>query len=325
MPQGTYAVLSEEYGDLPIIDVTHPAFRVDATDKELAAMSQKFANEQAQREQIPAEVRAALRRSVLGRALAAASGSYLSGMSTYLIKLGPGNLWPDAQEIDRKIAASLPGLASRIRLQDMARMLADGLGQSIAAEPGRRICIVNIAGGTAADSWNGLICVRALSRQMLDGRSIRIAVLDRDATGPAFGARAIHRLKEADAPLFGLEIGFEHIRYDWSESSTLAAILSDIGAAEAACAVSSEGGLFEYGSDDEIVSNLSVLRESTGAHAFVVGSVTRDCEAVRANGRVVASRPRTIEAFQGLAERAGWRLDEAIERPFSYHVSLRRG
>jgi hypothetical protein len=36
----------------------------------------------------------------------------------------------------------------------------------------------------------------------------------------------------------------------------------------------------------------------------------------------VASRPRTIDAFRALVERGGWKLNQVVKRPFSYHVRL---
>lgn len=320
--QGTWSAFSEEYGELQIIDVTDSSFRVEVSEKMLAAMSQDFIDSSEQRERISAETRELLGRSVLGRALASASGSYLPGMSTYLMKLGPKNLWDGSLEIDRKIASSFPALTSRIRLQDMAQMLADGLEELISTKPGRPVSMVNIAGGTAADSWNALLCLRAGDQHRLDGRSIRIVVLDRDEPGPEFGARAIQTLQKPGAPLHGLQIEFLPICYDWSDPHRLAVILQSLGDEDAACAVSSEGGLFEYGSDDEIIANLLALRSGTPRDVFIVGSVTRDCEAMRANTRIVASRPRTIDAFRALVERGGWKLNQVVKRPFSYHVRL---
>ena len=42
------------------------------------------------------------------------------------------------------------------------------------------------------------------------------------------------------------------------------------------------------------------------------------------NNLAVATRPRSLPEFEALAAQAGWRLDEAVERPFNYSVSLRR-
>lgn len=309
---------------LPVIDVTNPAFAVTVTEAQLAALCHQFILESKQRQEMLPALRDALSRSPLGRGLMAASGSVLAGITTYLLKLGPDNLGPDAHPIDRRIAGSFPALTARIRLQDMARLLADGQASCLAVKPHRPVRLINIAGGPGADSWNALIHLQHEHSSLLTRREIVIAVLDVDEEGPAFGARALNALRAPGAPLDGLEIGFRHIRYDWVEAGQLREALDDLQATRAACSVSSEGGLFEYGSDMEIVANLETLHAGTAADASVVGSVTRDGEAVRSSQTAhgVAGRPRTIEAFGHLAERAGWTLKRVIERPFSHHVHL---
>jgi hypothetical protein len=316
-----YAV-TDEGMSLPVVDVTHPAFAVAATDAELAAMSDQYLREAKLRQEVPATVLEALQRSMLGPGLLAASGTFLTGMNTYLLKLGAENLGTGASPIDHRIAASLPVFASRLRLQDMARLLADGLPVFLAAAARRPLCFINIAGGPAADSWNALIHLRAEHSELLDERKILVAVLDRDDRGPAFGGRAVQSLRASDAPLSGLDIRFHHVEYNWSEADRLQEALDDLGAIDAVCAISSEGGLFEYGSDSEILANLQILHHGTASTAIVVGSVTRDGELVRAQGAGAATRPRTLEAFRTLAEQTGWIVQHVIERPFSYNVRL---
>jgi hypothetical protein len=315
---------TDEGVKIAVIDVTNPAFAVSATDAELAAMSEEYIREAARQQDIPEALREVLRNSMLGRGLMAASGTFLDGMSTYLLKLGPENLGADATPIDRRIAASFPAFTARLRLQDMARLLADGLARIAAAEPRKTVCLVNIGGGAGSDSWNALIHVRAENADVLVRRRIAIAVLDVDARGPAFGRRAIEALRADGAPLGGLEIEFRQMRYEWSDAGRLGEILVELDAGDAACGISSEGGLFEYGSDEEIVSNLLAMHSGTAHDAVVVGSVTRDGRPVRASlvANRASTRPRMIEAFRALAEQAGWTLQRVIERPFSYNVRL---
>jgi hypothetical protein len=323
----TAGVLSAMTGDgvrLAVIDVTHPAFAVAPTHAELEAMSHQFVLESRQRQEMPAALRDALQQSMLGRGLMAASGTFLSGMNTYLLKLGPENLGAEAHPLDRRIAASFPALVTRLRLQDMARLLGDGLWRGAAARPNRPLALVNIGGGPAADSWNALIHLHAEHPDLLAGRTIGIAVLDQDADGPAFGGRAVETLRAPGAPLAGLEVGFRHVSYQWSHANRLRQALDDLRAADALCAISSEGALFEYGSDTDIVANLQALHAGTAPDAIVVGSVTRDDEPLRslpATDRA-ATRPRTLDAFSSLAEDAGWSMHRVIERPFSYNVRL---
>src|SRR5580700_4413772 len=122
MTPGVLSVLTDDGVSLAVIDVTHPAFAVATNDTELEAMSHQFVLESRQRQEIPAALRDALRTSMLGRGLTEASGTFLSGMSTYLLKLGPDNLGTEAGPLDRRIAASFPALVTRLRLQDMARL-----------------------------------------------------------------------------------------------------------------------------------------------------------------------------------------------------------
>jgi hypothetical protein len=315
---------TEEGVETAVIDVTNPAFAVRATEAELAAMAEQYILEAGRQQEIPEAVREALRNSMLGRGLMAASGTFVDGMSTYLLKLGPENLGEEASPIDRRIAASFPAFTARLRLVDMARLLAEGLVRSAAVERRRPVCLVNIGGGAGSDSWNALICLHSECPELLKGRRIVIAVLDLDARGPAFGVRAVASLRTLGAPLSGLDIAARYLSYQWSDAERLRMALEGLNAGDVACGVSSEGGLFEYGSDEEIVSNLRVVHAGTAADAIVVGSVTREGGVVRASliANRVTTRPRTIEAFRVLAERGGWRVEKVLERPFSYNVRL---
>jgi hypothetical protein len=335
MRTGVVYAATNEGVKLAVIDVTNPAFAVSATDAELAAKAEQYVREAEQQREIPAALREALRSSMLGRGLMAAAGTFLDGMSTYLLKLGPANLGGGATPIDQRIAASFPAFTARLRLQDMAQLLAEGLAFSAAAEPRRPILLVNVGGGPASDSWNALIVlslrmpgeVDAERPGLMADRRVVIAVMDVDSCGPAFGARAIEALRAPTAPLEGLDIEVRHFRYEWSEADRLRGALEELNACETACGISSEGGLFEYGSDEEIVSNLAALHAGTARDAFVVGSVTRDGGPVRASLLTsrVSTRPRTIEGFRGLAGRGGWLVQELIERPFSFHVRMVKG
>src|SRR5580698_5864416 len=151
---------TEDGEKLPIIDVMNPAFAVTVADSEVVAMAEQYILEAARREEIPAALREALRNSKLGRGIMAASGTFLDGMTTYMLKVGPQNLGNGTSPIDQRIAASFPAFTARLRLQDMAGLLADGLAMTVAVDSRRRVCLVNIGGGPGADSWNALISLR---------------------------------------------------------------------------------------------------------------------------------------------------------------------
>ena len=102
--------------ELPVIDVTNPAFALAPTEVELEAMSTQYILASTQMNQMPA-VRQALQTSTFGKATTAASGMFLPGLITYLLKLGPENLThSQVQSTGRSLRhspRSRPGFASR--------------------------------------------------------------------------------------------------------------------------------------------------------------------------------------------------------------------
>jgi hypothetical protein len=183
----------------------------------------------------------------------------------------------------------------------------------------------NIAGGTAIDSLNALILLRREQPRLLDGRAVCIKVLDRDSEGPGFGARALAALESEGGPLQHVNATFCRIGYDWARAGDLAPVLADTRAQGAIAIGSSEGGLFEYGSDDEIVSNLTALRDGAPRGFVMVGSVTRADAPIQRlrQASPAATRMRGLDVFAALAASAGWTVSRAIERPFSDSVVLR--
>jgi len=331
IPGVSYAV-SPEGLELPVIDVTHPAFELRLSDEELSSRVAEAIRELDRRERAPAFMRRLflrffLRDSILARGIAGSRGSYMGGMSTYLLKLGPDNLDESyAKQIDRKIAASLPCLSARLRLQATAELIAEELAGALAAAPGRALHLVNIAGGPAADSLNALIILRKRRPALFEGRRVVVQVLDRDDRGPAFGSRALAALRQTGSPLHGVDAEFRYLPYDWSEPSALARLLSTIDRTEALVAGSSEGGLFEYGSDAQIVEALRDFRAATASEASFTGSLSRTdgyASCFNAAGGA-AIRFRSPEAFAKLVRQAGWTIARTVECPLSLVVCLKK-
>src|SRR5262245_40993038 len=316
--------LTVRHGDtlLPVVDVTNPAFALSPSQGELDAMAALFVRASAPGQEVSAEMRAALASSKLGSGLIAARGTFLTGLNTYLLKLGPDNLPADFHPIDRRIAASFPAVSARLRLQDMAALMTEGLASAVIRDASRPLHFVNIAGGPAADSWNTLIHLRAIDAA-LPHREVAVTVLDLDGDGPAFGARAFDALQLPEGPLNGLSVRLNQHRYNWAGAAELRRILTTLDLKQSLCAASSEGGLFEYGSDEEIEANLMAIADLTASDTIVVGSACRESEETRAHAGIgVTLRPRTRDAFQALVERSGWRIDRRIERPFNDSVRL---
>lgn len=327
-----YAV-SDDGLELPVLDITHPAFAFLQNEEELSALIDRFVASLAAVAKLPpGAMAAAAQKSRLLRGLVAADGGYTSGMVTYLNKLGPDNLGEGyATPADRQWAASLTPLTFRWRLQDVARLLAAGLVPALAARPHQPLHLLNIGGGPAADSWNALILLNQEQPALLAHRPIRIRVLDIDAEGPHFGARALAALAAAGGPLAGIDALLEHIPYDWADPAPLVAALAAARQAGAAVAVSSEGGLFEYASDEQIVANLAALAAGAPDDCVVVGPVVRDASTL--DERLKASeqapgRPGIrylgLAHFAVLAQQGGWCIAQHADGPMHQVVLLRK-
>jgi hypothetical protein len=268
-------------------------------------------------------LRSLLRESVLAQGIQQARSTFMSGMHTYLLKLGPEMLGSAYTKlIDRQIAAALPSFCVRLRLQDTAQLLADTLLPLLRSNPNLPLRLINIADGPAMDSLNALILLTQQTG-ILEQRPVSIDVLDLDDSGPAFGAAALAALSQPGGPLHGLRITLRHVPYDWTQAEELPQLLNEAHATDQLTICSSEAGLFEYGSDEEIDSNLKVLRAQPQLVA-VAGSVTRADEPVQQLRKTTTAktRPRGLPVFAALADRARWKITPAIERPFSDQVVL---
>ena len=323
-----YAVTNDGL-ELPVVDVTHPAFRLSLSDDKQRSMTEQFLAEQRRFARLPRLVqrgllRLLLRGSIMARGLRQAEGTYLDGMTTYLFKLGAKNLGEYAVPVDRRVAASLPGLSVRLRLADMAELLADCLASRLAQDAERPLYFLNIAGGPGIDCLNALILLARRPGQLLAGRRTSVCVLDGDTAGPAFGARALQALQQPGAPLADLRIEFQRKQYDWRDVAGLSPVLAAIKGDGALAIGSSEGGLFEYGSDDAILANLGALASGLDGEFRMVGSVTRDDEIIRTVKltSTTATRPRGLPVFSALVRRAGFQVSRSIARPLSDQVVL---
>jgi hypothetical protein len=313
---------------LPVIDITHPAFAVPDDPTSLATRRDAFLAWDRRNRRMPKIVmrllmRLAARRSPLLRKMLALDKGYLDSISTYMLKLGVDHL-PSGFDgpVDRQVAAAPHVALIRLRMQQIAQLLAEALLAPLADEPDKPLHLVNIAGGPALDSINALIML-ARAHATLIQRSIAIHVLDAQQDGPTFGARALLALTAPGGPLHGLEVQFQHHAYDWNDTAPLARLLAGLAARGAIIAASSEGGLFEYGTDDAIVANLTALARA--GVPIVAGSVTSSSEERKQMIAQTRLRlfARGLEGFAPLAERSGYEIAESRTAVVSEQVLLR--
>jgi hypothetical protein len=328
-PGACYAVTGDGI-ELPVFDITHPAFACDVTEQELSAIIDESArNWEAVQKTPPEVVRTFAANSILVRGWVESIGTFMTGMTTYLYRLGANNLGDAfAGPVDRRTASGIMPLCFRFRLRDVARLLADALERMILNRPGCPIHLLNIAGGPSADSLNALILLNRARPDALRGTRVFIHVLDVDANGPCFGSRALAALRAEGAPLSDVTAHLEAIEYDWADTTRLRAVL-DSNEPGSVLAGSSEGGLFDYGSDEEIVANLAALRDGTPADFVMVGSVVRDLNTLDPRLRPSAqssARPNIrhlgLDAFRTLVGGAGWVVENVIDSTAHHVVSL---
>jgi hypothetical protein len=155
-------------------------------------------------------LKSAAKRSLLVQPLFGGDAAFLDGMSTYVMKLGADNLVPPYDcPMDRRVAASPNLTLLRLRTQQVARLIADGVAAELAKAVAAPLHLINIAGGPAIDSLNALILLNKREASLLR-RPIVIHVLDLDDAGPFFGNNALTALKADSGPLAGLDAVFDH-------------------------------------------------------------------------------------------------------------------
>ncbi len=326
---GIVHALTRQGYQLPVIDVSHPAFAIADDAESIRALRRAFEESDRARKRVPGFImkwmmRSMARRSLLAHNLFRAEAPVLGGMSTYVMKLGAANLVaPFNTAADRRLAA-VPAISSlRIRLQQLARLLAAGLQPELSARPGAPVHLFSIGGGSAIDCLNTLILLRKLDPATVQQRQFSIHVLDPDTEGPEFGARALEALLR-DGPLRGLNVRFERIAYSWQDAATLADLVRRTSSPEALIAASTEGALFEYGDDATVLRNLEALRCVDNV-MLVGGTVTRADPLTR--NFLTTSRfklvPRTEEDFARLAKQARFAVAEVASSLLSDQVLLR--
>lgn len=316
--------------ELPVIDITHPRFAVPDDPQSIQAIYDAAVLSERQRRWIPKfllrwMLTSAARKSRLVRAMFDGDTTFLDSISTYVMKLGARNLLPPYDgAIDQKVSASPHVVLIRLRMQQMAQLIAVCAAQELREAPERALHILDIGGGPAMDAINALILMAQSSRELLRRRVI-IHVLDLDDNGAFFGRAALAELQREGGKLYGLDIQFRHQAYDWAVTGTLEALVADLIVQQAIIIAASEGALFEYGSDEHIVANLLTLRADGRGARHVVGSVTRADDFRRRMLAISRIRliPRGLEGFGPLAAQAGYTIVETRPAMLSDQVALR--
>jgi len=306
-----YAVFENEI-QLPILDITHPLFNVSIDEQAYHLNCRKSARSIESLKKMPGFI-----RNIFVK-MSNVDNSYLSGMRTLLYKLGP-NLSKGIKLgfRDKWAVKQTSFMGLRIRLRDLCRLQSKILLPQLKQYPERNLCLFNIAGGVATDSINTLFLMQESDPELLKGRKIEINILDIDTYGPNFAKRCIDVLKQPGERFHGLDINLTIIHYDWSQPEALQKISLERFDWIQLC--SSEGGLFEYGSDLDIIENLNHFFANSPADARVTGSLIFDRMHVNPGylGFTefigVQIRYLGLEGLQQILSQTSWVLEESHE------------
>ncbi|RUT46599.1 hypothetical protein EJP82_12180 [Paenibacillus anaericanus] len=295
-----------------IVDITHPLFNASIDEQAYHLSCLKSVRSIESLKKMPGFI-----RNIFVK-MSNVDNSYLSGMRTLLYKLGPDlsrgiklgfrDKWAVKQ-------TSFMGL--RIRLRDLCRRQSELLQTQLKQFPERNLCFFNIAGGAATDSINTLILIQESDPELLKGRKIEINILDIDTFGPNFAKRCIDVLMQPGERFYGLDIAVNIIHYDWSQSEAILKMSLERSGWIQLC--SSEGGLFEYGSDSDIIENLNYFFTNSSEDARVTGSLIFDRSHVNPGylGFTefigVQIRYLGLEGLQRILTQTSWVLEESHE------------
>jgi hypothetical protein len=331
IPGLSYAVMANGI-ELPVLDITHPLFLSAINDNKLAKYlkeAEKGGEKRAESfQKIPAFIKRffAKHSFIMDDLLSEKKeDKFLSGLSTLLLKMGPDLIGRGRRRfLDRLASKGIGGMVLRMRLRDIAHCQAEMLTPKLKDYPGKDLCFVNIAGGTSCDSINTLLVILQKDQELLRNRNIEINVLDIDKAGADFAERSIHALKSGNGKFSSLNISFRYLPYNWNDTSELKNLLKNRKEWLKICA--SEGGLFEYGSDEDIISNLNTLYENSGNEMMIAGTILHEIGKIDAGAKAamkitsIKARMLGIDGLSTCLEKTKWKLDRQMENNPRYLV-----
>jgi hypothetical protein len=318
--------------ELPVLDITHPRFISSIDESVFKALSLKAALKAEKIRNNPFSIT----KIIFGKLLKT-KNTYISGMRTLTIKIGPNLLLKGrkgeflyklgkfaSKKFFMPMAMVLNAIAMRMRLRDICKYQSEILIPQLKKNSGKKLCFINIAGGAASDTINTLILIEKKEPLLLKERKIEINILDIDTYGANFAKRCIEALKEPNAYFYGLDISFRHIQNNWNNTQKLLDLLSERKDWIQIC--TSEGGLFEYGSDKEIIKNLNTVYDNSGDDIQIVGSLLLDNDNINPAFIELAKIAGTagkfigIEGLKGILKNTNWILDQITNDGTMYNI-----
>lgn len=268
--------------ELAVLDITHPLFETSMDEKGLAGQRAQSAATAALIKTMSADQRKMITANSYiwgGHFSGETPASCLSGMATYMLKLGPGLIGGgEERKADQRATMGVSGIAARMRLRDLCRLQTEVLCPVLKTHPGRPLCLINIAGGAASDTFNTIRLILRRDPALLQGRRIEIHLLETDTIGPRFAKRSLAALREAGGDFATLNLVFRLHHASWADEDAWKGILRD--RSDDILLAASEGGLFEYGRDKDILAVLGSLAACPSDSTLIAGSSLLDRQAI---------------------------------------------
>lgn len=311
--------------ELPVLDITHPLFLESINEEKLGKMLKEIEKKGDERAESFNNMPSFLKNFLANRSYIMAGfllrdtdDKFLSGISTLMMKFGPGLIGKGRKKFfDRLGSQSFGAVTLRMRVRDICKLQTGILADQLRKEKGKDLCFINIAGGTACDSINTLIIIQKKDPSLLAGRKIEINVFDIDSFGPDFAGRCVESLKSEGSYFRDLNISFNYINYNWNDQTILTEFLRSRKEWIKIC--SSEGGLFEYASDEDIIQNLTVLYDNLQDDMKIAGSLIRDVNSVDrgilASMKITSIKARLlgIDGLKKILEKTKWSIESVLE------------
>jgi hypothetical protein len=294
--------------ELPVLDITHPLFISTIDEDAFKSLSLKAAQKAEQIKKLPFFIKKIMAK------LSKMENTYMSGMTTLIMKLGHNLIKGVRVGFWIKFGSKkINAIALRMRLRDICKYQAEILIPQLKKTPQKSLCFINIAGGAASDTINTLILIQKNEPLLLKERKIEINILDIDTYGPYFAKQCIEVLKESNSYFNGLDISFRHIQNNWTNTQKLSDLLTERKEWIQLC--TSEGGLFEYGSDKEIIENLNTAYDNSADDMQIAGTLLFDetninpyiFEGMKIMG--VSSRLIGIDGLKSILKNTNWIID----------------
>lgn len=327
---GLCYIYSEPDGgiELPVLDITHPLFIAGINEIDIESLCKKSPQLVQQIKMMPDSQKVLFREKslIMGvRFNKDPNATYVSGMGTYILKLGPHLIGGgEERNLDRMLSMGISSVAARMRLRDMCKLQVEALIPQLRAFSNKGLCFMNIGGGTAVDSINTLILILDKDSSLLKGRKIEINVFDIDSDSPLFAFRCIEALKAPGCRFHELDICFKHIKTDWADTGNLYDVVSK--RKDYLLMAASEGGLFEYGSDEEITANLDILYKNSVDDIRITGSIMRDIRTIDPTILAMAESSRASwrylgkEGLERILDKTQWISESIIEENPVYAI-----